>query len=178
MGDDGILSNIGDVVGEVADEAFGELKKFGQSATAQISGHSPQVTGQPTKADVAKAKSAISGSPVQDKSAVDDVGDFGKSFLGQITGHVSDVGEEQIAELAKKDSKFSNVESAKVKQKINQIYAQHAAAKAREQQQEEVVEEQQEEQEKQLAEEQKKEDLSTNPSVAKTRAEIKNYGAE
>lgn len=180
MADDsgGILSEIADVVGDVAGEAVDELAKFGQTATSQISGHAGG-TGQGTKADVSKIKNATTGA-VSDQTAVDEVKGFGKSFLGQITGHMDAVGAD-IAKMAKADNKFSEVESAKVKAKINQIYQEYTAKRAREQQQQQV-QEQKEEQGKakavQLQSEKKQEDMDVAVAQAKSKAEIKNYGAE
>lgn len=179
MGDDsgGILSEIADVVADVAGEAVDELKEFGQSAASQISGHAGQTAGQSAKADISKVKSAVTGS-AGDQSAEDVVRGFGKSFTSQITGHTADLGQGDITKMAKADTKFSKVESEKVKAKIKQIYQEYAAKRAREQRQQ-VVAKQQEEQTKQLVEQQKTEEMvASNPAIAKTRAEIKNYGAE
>lgn len=179
MADDsgGILSDIAETVGDVAEAAAGELKKFGQSAASQISGHAGQAGGQPSKADIAKAKSATGGGSPQDQSAIDEVKGFGKSVLGQITGHTEEYGD--IAKMAKADNKFSQVESEKIKAKMNQIYQEYAAKRAKERQQQEVVKKQQEEQTKKLVEQQKKEEMAVvDPAIAKTRVEIKNYGAE
>lgn len=178
MSDDsgGILSDIGETIGDVAGEAAGELKKFGQSAGAQITGGDTRSL-QQSKGDIAKANKAV-GSSSSDQTAVDEVKGFGKSFLGQITGHMDAVGAD-IAKMAKADNKFSQVESAKIKSKINQIYQEYAAKRARDQQQRELVTKQQGGQIKQLEEQQKKESIkAANPAIAKTRAEIKNYGAE
>lgn len=178
MGDDsdGILSEIADVVGDVAGEAVDELKEFGQSAASQISGHAGQTAGQQARADISKVKSAVTGS-AGDQSAEDVVRGFGKSFTSQITGH-TDLTSGDITKMVKADTEFSKVESEKVKAKIKQIYQEYAAKRAREQQQQ-VAAKQQEEQTKQLVEQNKTEEMiASNPAIAKTRAEIKNYGAE
>lgn len=143
MADDsgGLLSDIAETIGDVAGAAAGELKKFGQTAASQISGHAAG-TGQPTKPDIAKVKSA------------------------------------EIAKMAKADNKFSQVESAKIKAKINQIYQEYAARRAREEKQQKMVVEQQSEQKKAIEEDQKRQEMDINPAITKTRAEIKNYGAE
>lgn len=180
MSDDSgrILSEITETVGDVAEAAAGELKKFGQSATSQISGHAGQAGGQPSKADIAKAKNATGGGSPQDRSAIEEVKGFGKSVLDQITGH-TDQTQGDIAKMAKADNKFSQVESEKIKAKINQIYQEYAAKRAKEQQQQETLAKQQEEQTKQIVEQKKKEEMvAANPAIAKTRVEIKNYGAE
>ena len=171
----GILSDITETIGDVAGAAAGELKKFGQSAGSQITGGDTR-SPQQSKGDIAKAQKAV-GSSSSDQTAVDEVKGFGKSFLGQITGHMDAVGAD-IAKMAKADNKFSKIESEKIKARINQIYAEHTAKRVREQQQKEVVENQQEEIKAAQQQQQKKEELGVNPAIAKTRAEIKNYGAE
>lgn len=174
---DGILSEIADVVGDVAGEAADELKKFGQTAGSQISGQSGQASQQPGSADISKVRTATGGSATE-QSAVDEIKDFGKSFLAQITGH-TDVAGGEVAKMAKADNKFSQVESAKVKAKINQIYQEYAAKRAKEQQQQTLAKQQQEKEKVvQLQKEKKQEGMDVAIAQAKTRAEIKNYGAE
>lgn len=174
----GIVGEIVDTLGDVAGAAADELKKFGQSATSQISGH-PSQAAQPTKGDISKVKSAVSGGSAGDETAISEIKDFGKTFLGQITGQVAPSDSSSITKMAKEDKKFSEVESAKVKAKISQIYQEYAAKRDREEQQKEMLQKQQEEQTKQIEEQKKKQEIdATNPAIAKTRAEIKNYGAE
>lgn len=178
MADDsgGILSDITEAIGDVAGAAADEFKKFGQSAGSQITGGDTR-SPQQSKGDIAKANKAV-GSFSSDQTAVDEVKGFGKSFLGQITGHMDTVGAD-IAKMAKADKKFSKIESEKIKARIGQIYQEHAARRLREKQQQEIVTKQREEQTKALDEQQKKENVeATNPAIVKTRVENKNYGAE
>ena len=164
---DGIVS---DIVGAVA----GELKKFGQSATSQV-------TGSSGSNDLAKAaKSAAHTSPQSSsddsQSIFGELKKFGQSATSQVTGGTPAISEKDVKAMVKKDDAFSKKESAAVAAKINRIYEEYAAKKEREKQQVETVEKQK----VQVKEEQKKEikKEETNAAIQKTRPEIKNYGAE
>jgi len=162
MPDDGILGDIGETIGEAAGAVAGELKKFGKSATSQVTG--------PDKTKTPKSP------PAEPTSAKGELKKLGSTIFGQVTGH--DQGA-QVAQMAKADKEFSKKESDLIAQKIKQIYAAHAARRAQEQKQKEAIEVQKEQQQVIFQEQAKKqEDLSANPAIAKTRAEIKNYGAE
>lgn len=182
-GDDSgsVISDIAETIGDVAGAAAGELKKFGQSAGAQVSGHAVGSVGTgPSKADISGLSKAAGGA-VTDQSAIDEVKDFGKSFLGQITGHIDQLGSADVAKMAKADNKFSQVESAKIKSKINQIYQEYAAKRGREQQQQQLVQQKAEQEKKeavQFEEKKKQGEMDVAVAQAKAKAEIKNYGAE
>lgn len=106
---------------------------------------------------------------------------IGKTAVSQITGKPGDgqsqVSAQDLKTLKAQDQKFSKKGEAEVKAKIAQIYAEYAAKKAREQKQEATVQQQQEQEKTQVLEQARKQEVITTP-IAKTRAEIKNYGAE
>lgn len=105
---------------------------------------------------------------------------IGKTAVSQVTGKPQDQGTAIVADLKamqKGDRQFSKQGEAEVKAKIAQIYAEYAAKRAKEQKQEQLVQERQEEQRKLEVGEIKKQEMA-DPSIAKTRPEIKNYGAE
>ena len=156
--DDGIIS-------EIAGAVAGEFKKFGKSASSQITGSSNQTPQQSTNAAKTTDTSA--------HSVLDEFKLLGKSAAAQISGHTDDA---NLATLAKKDKEFSKAAEAQVKARIASLYEEYAAKKAREQQQQVLVEKQQEEVNAQQETEVKKQ--QTNSAIQKTRAEIKNYGAE
>ncbi len=89
---------------------------------------------------------------------------------------------DELAEMAKKDEKFSIDEQAKIHAKIKVIYEEFEAIKKKRQQEKEQVEKVQEEETKKLEElneeRVKEQELAVNPAIEKTKAEIKNYGAE
>lgn len=205
MGDDdgGIVSEIADVAGDVVGAVAGEVKKLGQSATSQVSGSAPsqsvssdisavdhlkgfgqsivsQVTGSQPTAGKSSGKfnpfGLQSSGAASDQSLFDNLKMFGQSATSQVTGSEQNISEGQLKVMAKKDNDFSEKESAAVRIKINRVYEEYAAKKAREKQQEEVVEKQKEEVKELQEKEIKKEE--TNAAIQKTRPEIKNYGAE
>lgn len=178
MADDGDSGGIGDVVSDIADTAgdvggsiLDELKKFGKSATSQVTGSEPAPDNTISKASGAKQTSAGTGD--EDHSIIGEFKKLGQAAIGQVTGH-----EQAAALLAmkKKDDAASKREYAQVSAKIKQMYQEYAAKKAREQRQEEVIKEHRDEQQKQLQEIKKKEEPRAD--IQKTRAEIKDYGAE
>ena len=87
-----------------------------------------------------------------------------------------------LTEMAKKDEKFSIEEQAKIHAKIKAIYEEFEAIKRKKQQEKEAAQEVQEEETKKLEElneeRVKEQELAVNPAIEKTKAEIKNYGAE
>lgn len=173
----GILGDIADAAGDVGGAIADEFKKLGSSATSQVTGSAPTQTSNNSQStdDVSILDQLIgtngkNNSKVHD-SAGDEVKKFGQSFLSQITGH--EVAHEQ---LAKEDDEFSKRESDAIAAKIKQIYAQHVAKRQQQEKQEEMVEEKQEEQKKDFEQVRKKEEVRSD--IQKTRAEIKNYGAE
>lgn len=118
-------------------------------------------------------------------SIVNELKKIGQTAFSQILGtHPTDQvpDKDELAALAKKDQKFSIEEQAKIHAKIRAIYEEFEARKKKKEQEKEQVEEYQEEEVKKLEElneeRVKEQDLSVNPAIGKTRAEIKNYGAE
>lgn len=191
---------IGDIFSDIAGAAGDELKKFGQSANSQVTGSkggqqtasssddtsvlsqlkkfgqaaTSQVTGlQLTDANSTPAKSKHSD---YEYSLLGELKKLGQSATSQATGHEPPPSKGDVKAMAKSDDAFSKKESAVVAAKIKQIYAEYAAKKAQEGKQEEMVEKQQEEAKEEQKKEIKKEE--TNAAIQKTRAEIKNYGAE
>lgn len=106
---------------------------------------------------------------------------IGKTAVSQITGKPGDqqsqVSAGDLKTIVASDKKFSKKGEAEVKAKIAQIYQEYALKRAKEQKQEQLVQERQEEQRKLEVREIKKQEMA-DPSIAKTRAEIKNYGNE
>lgn len=103
---------------------------------------------------------------------------IGQTALSQITGSGAQIPTaDQVKQLAKKDEQFSKEAQAEIQARIRAIYEEYAAKRKKH----EMIATQQEQQ----FQEQKKQELDTlkkqeplSPAIAKTRAEIKNYGAE
>lgn len=189
MDDSGSRGDIGgevlDIAGDVVKTIGGELKKLGKTATSQVVG-----SGQNQKSQPAQDPST---SPTSDNTAVssDEQGTsfskqlslgsefkkIGSTLGSQITG--SKPAAPDIADMKKKDKEFSDAETESLRKKIDQIYREHGAKVAREREQKAALAQQ-------AADRKKAEEVrqvkrikeETNPGVAKTRAEIKNYGAE
>ena len=175
MPDDGdsgsVVEEIVDTVGDVGDAIVSELAKLGKTATSQVTGSAPSPDTTLPKSSGAKQPPVSTDS---DHSILSEFKKFGQTAIGQITGHGQ---EANISAMKKKDDEASRQEYREIKSKIDQIYAQYAARRAREQKQQELIQvRQEEEQQKQLVEIKKKE--VPRADIAKTRAEIKNYGAE
>lgn len=116
---------------------------------------------------------------------VNELKKIGQTAFSQILGtHPTDQipNKDELAEMAKKDEKFSIEEQAKIQAKIRAIYEEFEAMKKKRLQEKEQVEKLQEEEVKKLEElneeRVKEQELAVNPAIEKTRAEIKNYGAE
>ena len=174
--DGGIVSGIADVAGDVAGAVVGELKKFGKSATSQVTG-STGPGDDLTSAAKSAVKNASQGPSGDDNQSI--FGEFkkiGQSATSQLTGGAVAVSEKDLQKMAKKDDDFSKKASSATVAKMNRIYEEYAAKRAREKQQAEMVEKQKEEMKGEQEEEIKKEE--TNAAIQKTRPEIKNYGAE
>lgn len=170
---------IGDIVGDIAESAgdvggavLGELKKFGKSAGAQVTGSS-DITGGLNSPKSSKVKAAPAGLDTT-HSILGELKKFGQAATSQITGHEESAA--NLASMTKRDDEFSEKESRAVRAKIKQIYEEYSAKRASEGKQQETVAEHQEEQQKQIQEAKKKE--MPRSDIQKTRAEIKNYGAE
>lgn len=190
----GVLGEIGSAVASVAGAVGDELKKFGQSASSQVSGSAPSVQTN------------------RDTSAVDQLTGFGTSLTSQITGSsdtsgdnlrgkksgkkadLSVIGElsnfaksaasqvsegKVLEEMKASDAEFSEREAGVVRAKIARVYEEHAAKRKQEEEvkkQQEVQVEAQKKQTEQLKKTEQNDEV--NPAVAKSRAENKNYGAE
>ncbi len=109
---------------------------------------------------------------------------LGSTFFTQMLGTSanSDLKHYEIKELAKKDKNFSKEASAEVAARVKAYYEEYYATQKRRREQLEDQKEEREEEEKKLEklneERVAKSQMGVSPEVAKTRAEIKNYGAE
>jgi len=109
---------------------------------------------------------------------------LGSSFLGQIVGSSpnADLKHNEIKDLAKGDKEFSEVASAEVAARVKAYYEQYYQLQKKRKEQLEEKEESKEEEEKKMEElnEERvaKGQMGVGAEIAKTRAEIKNYGAE
>ncbi|MDZ4209567.1 MAG: hypothetical protein U1C56_00140, partial [Candidatus Curtissbacteria bacterium] len=188
MGDDD-GGGIGDIFSDVVGAAGDELKKFGSSASSQVTGSkggqasnssddtsvltqfkkfgqsvTSQVTGsQPSDDNSSGTKGKHSD---YDYSLFGELKKFGQSATSQVSGHEPPISEGDVRAMAKSDDAFSKKESAAVAAKIKQIYAQYAAKSAHEEKQEEMVEKQKEEMKVEQKKEIKKEE--TNAAIQKT----------
>lgn len=184
------MPDISDLLGEFtsgitagASQIGNEFKKVGQTAVSQVTG---SVASPPGPADEkaikdAAAKAGIGGanSSGDSNSVWGEFKKLGKSATSQVSGN-EDVGQDALSKMTKKDKDFSDVEYAAVRAKVKQIYEEYEAKKKKEEamlkQQKGVVEEQKKEVEE-LQQEKKKEEF-IDPAIQRSRAEIKNYGAE
>lgn len=203
MADDGDSGGIGDIIGDIVGAAGDELKKLGQSASSQITGSddantkstkssgdqsvvgelkkfgqavTSQVTGSEPSPNSSSA--GLSGAKISsgdDHSILGEFKKFGQAASAQISGHQAQQAA-ALAQMTKKDKEFSKKEYDVISAKIKRIYEEYAAKRQKEEKQGEMVEAQQEKQQKQIKEIKKKE--MPRADIQKTRAEIKNYGAE
>ena len=103
----------------------------------------------------------------------------GQTAMGQVTGKTQAPSADEIANLAKKDKNFSKKGEVEVKARIKAVYQEYAAKQKKAQMKEEAQKQQAEQQQEEVAElenQQKSEEL--NVQVERSKAEIKNYGAE
>ena len=103
----------------------------------------------------------------------------GQTAMGQVTGKTQAPSANEIANLAKQDKNFSKKGEVEVKARINAIYQEYAAKQKKAQMGQETQKQQAEQQQEEVAElenQQKSEEL--NVQVERSKAEIKNYGAE
>ena len=122
-----------------------------------------------------EAASAIGG------TLVEEIKKFGESFLSQAFGSGQKIpSEDELKKMTKNDDTFKKQPEAEVQAKIRAIYEEHQA-RLRKRKLEEEEEKKQEEEARKVAElnqlRVQKQELA-NVAIAKTRAEIKNYGAE
>lgn len=168
-----IAGEVVHVAGNVGTAVVGELKKVGKTATGQITGK----TTQPAPLSPLSQTKVIKGGS---ETLMGQIGQFGRTASGQISGQMPDLMNADIAKMAKSDELFSETARAEVRAKIKRIYEEYAAKRAREEQQRQLLEQQQEQEMNKLEVSKlaKKQQEEVNPAIAKTRAEIKNYGAE
>jgi len=179
------MPDISDIVGgfaagiaDGASQIGGEFKKVGNTVVSQVTG-SPAPAGSSGDASLKDAATRLGTGPGDNNSVWGEFKKMGKSIGSQVSGD-EDVSGGVLSAMTKKDEDFSQTEYAAVRAKVKQIYEEYEAKKKREEamrvQQTEVVNEQKKEMEE-LKVEKKKEEF-VDPSVQKSRAEIKNYGAE
>ena len=115
---------------------------------------------------------------------VDEFKKIGSAFLGQIVGASpnADLKHNEVKELAKNDKEFSEAASAEVSARVKTYYEQYYQMQKKRKEQLEQQEAIKDEEEKKLEDLNEKkvsrDQLSIRGEIAKTRAEIKNYGAE
>ena len=154
---------------DIADEVVGELSKLGKTAGDQIKGKS-------TSSDIA-SKAAGQANP-QTPSLWNEITKFAQSATAQFSGD-RPVTSSEIAKMAKKDDKFSQVSQEEVRQKILQIYREYEKKKKHKEMVEEQTEKQQEAHQLSELQERQQAKAVVNPQIGKARAEIgKNYGSE
>ena len=168
-----VISGAASVAGDVGTAVVGELKKMGKTATGQITGKSTQSA--PSSAFF-QSKAPKGGS----ETLLSQIGQFGQMASGQISGRMADLTNADIAKMAKGDDQFSETAQAEVRAKIKKIYEEYAVKRAREEEQRQLLEQQQDQEKKKLdvSKAARKQQGQVNSAIAKTRAEIKNYGAE
>ena len=111
----------------------------------------------------------------------DELKKIGQTAASQITGspQAQMPTANDVAKLSDKDKKFSDAAQAEVQSRIQAIYEEHTARRKKEEmarkQQQAQIGEQKEKQEELVAKQQKQVPLA---AIEKTKAEIKNYGAE
>lgn len=113
------------------------------------------------------------------KGLVGELKKVGQAAVGQILGLQGQVpSEEDLSKMKKEDKQFSQAAEAEVKAKIQAIYDE-CRTRRKEQKELEAKKEAEEEEVEKVAEiNQLRRTREINPAVDKTRAEIKNYGAE
>ena len=154
---------------DIADEVVGELSKLGKTAADQIKGKS-------ASSDIA-SKAAGQANP-QTPSLWNEITKFAQSATAQFSGD-RPVTSSEIAKMAKKDDKFSQVSQEEVRQKILQIYREYEKKKKHKEMVEEQTEKQQEAHQLSELQERQQAKAVVNPQIGKARAEIgKNYGSE
>ena len=170
---------IGEAVGVAGDTVKtigGELKQIGKSFTSQIGGAN-QSSVQPQAPDSISSKSGGS----KHYSLLDELKKVGQTAGAQISGHTDSAGQDFDIDARKKhDEESSKAEFESIRSKVDQIYREHAQKRAAEEQKkkEEAMKVMEHKKQKREEIQQLKRIEGPNPAVAKTRAEIKNYGAE
>lgn len=176
-----IIGEIVGVAGDVAKTVGGEMQKIGKSATSQIGGSDQ--SGQSsniTASNVTDASSLKPSGGKKDFSLFSELKAVGKTMGSQIAGGTQPDASTNVNELKKKDEEFSKSEVESIRVKVDQIYKEYAQKKVAEEQKkkEEAMKQHEEKRQKREEIQQLKKLDAPNPAIAKTRAEIKNYGAE
>lgn len=154
---------------DFGDEIVHELSKLGKTAGDQIKGKS-------ASSDVV-SKAASQANP-QTPSLWNEITKFAQSATAQFSGD-KPVTSSEIAKMAKKDDKFSQVSQEEVRQKILQIYREYEKKKKQKEMMDAQTEKQQEQHQLAELEERQQAKAVVSPAVGKARAEIgKNYGSE
>jgi len=182
------------LIGEVTSGIAGEFSKLGKSVTSQITGSTPKNPADATAVkQVTGFGKAITGqlfgskpestqkakSIPQPASFLDELKKMGRSVTAQVSG-AEDLTGEQVSEMAKKDEEFSKQEADALKARIAKIYEEYRAKKKQmdEEIKSKLAQEEQHQKEGEVLMQKNEEVSLNNPAIAKTRAEIKNYGAE
>lgn len=182
------------LAGEVASGIAGEFSKFGKSLTSQVTGstanNTPKadaggqikgfgkaITGQIFGSKPESAQKTKSAS--KPTSFLDELKKLGRSATAQVSG-AEDFTTDQISDMAKKDEEFSKQEADVLRAQIAKIYEEYQAKKKQidEEVKRKLVGEEVRQKEANELMEKNGEASFANPAIAKTRAEIKNYGAE
>ena len=182
------------LIGEVTSGIAGEFSKLGKSVTSQITGSTPKDPSSSTAAkQVTGFGKAITGqlfgskpestqkakSTPQPASFLDELKKMGSSVTAQVSG-AEDFTAEQVSQMAKKDEEFSKQESDVLRTRIAKVYEEYQAKKKQidEEIKSKLTQEEQHQKEGEVLMQKNEEASFANPAIAKTRAEIKNYGAE
>lgn len=166
-----IAGAVTETVKGVAGTAGSELKKAGKSMFGQVGGSSSASASQ---ASAASDKTT----PHYNYSPKGETKKFGLNILSQVAGTKLSYGE--IEQMRQKDEEFSSVAHGQLRDKINAMYANHQQRRRQEAENRQHQEEQVKQEKKQHELELRKTSNEPweSPAIAKTRAEIKNYGAE
>src|SRR3990167_1620935 len=152
---------------DFTDETIGELSKLGKTALDQITGKSP----------ASDLSSKIKQQASQKTPSLwNEIAKFAQSATAQFSGD-RPVTSSEIAKMAKKDDKFSQVSQEEVRQKILQIYREYEKKKKHKEMVDRKSEKQQEAHQLSELQERQEAKSAVSPAVGKARAEIgKNYG--
>lgn len=182
------------LIGDVASGISGEFSKLGKSLASQVTGSTTNsalnadagqqitgfgktITGQifGSKPESAQKTKSVP----KPTSFLDELKKLGRSATAQVSG-AEDLSADQISEMAQKDEEFSKQETDVLRARIAKIYDeyQEKRKKDEEERKQKLMGVEQKSKEAEILMEENKKASLTNPAIAKTRAEIKNYGAE
>lgn len=174
-----MVGEIGGVAKNTAKTVGGELKSIGKSAISQIGGTNKS-SNQSTTTTQAPDTSSDSSSSGKHYSLLAELKKVGQTAGSQIFGGQAEKSDEEVSSMKKKDEEFSKTELESIRGKVDQIYREHAQRRAAEEQKkkDQALKEMEEKRRRREEIRQLEKKEPVNPAVAKTRAEIKNYGAE